>query len=117
MKERIQQLFHAIDKKDVDSFVSFLADDCRFAFGNNPAAEGKDATKETVSGFFSAIKGLTHSDLEFFEDKNAVIVKGNVTYTRRDDSQLTVPFCNVFRIENDLITEYLIYVDTSELFS
>jgi len=39
-----------------------------------------------------------------------------VTYTRHDSSTLTVPFANILRFEGDLIDEYLIFLDVSELY-
>jgi TRAP-type uncharacterized transport system substrate-binding protein len=45
-----------------------------------------------------------------------VICHGTVTYTRHDASTLTVPFANIFRTRDDLIDEYLIYVDASALY-
>ena len=41
---------------------------------------------------------------------------GRVTYTRHDDSTLQVPFSVILKMQGDLIDEYLIFVDTSELY-
>lgn len=119
MNERIRmikELFQFIDKMDVDGASSFYSDSMKFTFGNMPTIEGKDNVKEMVSGFFGGIAAISHALVEQIEKDDTVILRGTVTYTRKDDSQLTVPFCNVFKMKNDKIQEYSTYVDTSELF-
>ena len=48
---------------------------------------------------------------------NESFLHGRVTYTRQDRSNLDVPFANVFRYEDGLIRDYLIFVDNSALFA
>ncbi len=120
MSERIRMikdLFKSIDEMDVDSASSFYSDSMKFTFGNMPTIEGKENVKEMVSGFFAGIAGIAHALIETIEKDDTIILRGTVTYTRKDDSQLTVPFCNVFKMEKEKIQEYSTYVDTSELFA
>lgn len=112
-----KQLFENIDKMDTDGFVSVLTDDAIFKFGNAEAVIGKPAIGEAIAGFFSSIKAISHEILDTWELPGTVICRGNVTYTRHDSSQLTVPFANIFKIENDMVKEYLIYADISSLYS
>ena len=109
-------LFQSIDKKDTDSFMAFLADDVFFRFGNAEPVHGKNNVANGVKGFFESVKDLQHDINETWVIDNSVICHGFVTYTRHDDSKLSVPFANVFKLENQLIKEYLIYVDISELY-
>ncbi len=51
-----------------------------------------------------------------FESDDSLVHRGDVTYTRLDNSVLTVNFCDVFKIRRSLISEYYIYIDWSELF-
>ena len=114
--ESIKRFFHSVDKKDITSFASFITEDVSFKFGNADAVRGKIAVSNMVQQFFDSINGLTHKiDNVWFQD-NAVICNGQVTYTRHDSSQLTVPFANILEIDNDLISDYQIYIDTSQLY-
>ena len=112
----IKRLFQSIDDRDLDTFLSFLSDDVVFRFGNAEPAKGKETAGAVVGGFFDSIKALRHQVLETWEQPGAVICHGVVTYTRHDSSTLTVPFANVFKIDGDLIREYFIFVDVSELY-
>ena len=117
IKEKIIKLFESIDEMDTDKFASFLTDDARFRFGNAPDAVGKPAVKEAVAGFFTTIKRISHRHLNIWTVPDTVIYQGEVTYTRHDDSTLTLPFVNVFGMQGDLIKDYLIYIDINPLYA
>jgi ketosteroid isomerase-like protein len=113
----IAGLFKAIDAKDADRFVSYIAEDGTFAFGNAPAAAGRAAIREVVAGFFGSIRGLSHEVLEVAEAGGGVWSRGIVTYVRHDGSTLTAPFCNHFEMKGDKVKHYRIYVDASKLYA
>ncbi|GGF52902.1 nuclear transport factor 2 family protein [Alteromonas lipolytica] len=112
----MKSLFQAIDNQDADSFAAFLAENATFRFGNAPAVHGREAIKAAVSGFFDSISAISHTLNEAWQTPAGAVSHGAVTYTRLDNSTLTVPFCNVFKIRDNLIEEYLIFVDNSELY-
>lgn len=115
--EWVERLFRVIDNKDADGFVSFLTDDAVFTFGNQEPVKGKAAIREAVKGFFESIRALDHDIIETWVHPESVICRGTATYTRHDSSLLSVPFVNVFKMDAELIKEYLIYVDASQLYS
>ncbi|MFC2092763.1 nuclear transport factor 2 family protein [Bacteroidota bacterium] len=113
----LQQLFESIDQKDADTFATFLADDAVFKFGNGDQVNGKAAIRDAVEAFLSSIQVINHKIIDIWSYSDAIICHGYVTYTRHDSNKLTVPFANIFKTYDDLIKEYLIYVDTSQLYS
>jgi len=112
----LTEMFAAVDAFDVETFLSFLAPDCMFRFGNTAPIYGHDAIRAAVAGLFAGLKGIGHANLAAWVHPHTVICRGDVTYTRHDDSTLTVPFAVIFKRKNDLVQEYLIYVDISQLF-
>jgi ketosteroid isomerase-like protein len=113
----VTQLFQSIDRMDTKTFLTFLSDDAQFKFGNAPAAVGKEAVRQGVDGFFQSIKGLRHNILRTWVHPDTVICQGEATYTRHDGSQLTLPFVNVFGMKNNLVKDYLIYIDINPLYA
>ena len=111
----IDELFASIDGMDADRFVSFLTDDAIFRYGSNAAMEGKDAVREGVAGFFTTVKGLSHTLEGVWAHPDAVFAKGIVHYTRHDDSTVSIPFCNCFTMEGDKVKEYLVYIDPTPM--
>lgn len=112
----IPDLFASIDEMNSDKFVSFMTDDAQFIFGNYPPAVGKQAAFEAVDGFFKSIKAISHSGREVWEVDNVIFTRGTVTYTRHNDTTLTVNFLNLFRMEEGKIKIYEIFIDNSELY-
>jgi ketosteroid isomerase-like protein len=115
-KNTLDGLFHAIDKMDADQFASYLSEDCRFKFGNWDAVFGRHAAHASVARFFESIRSLAHDSIDIYESGDAVTSRGMVTYTRHSGTTLTIPFCNVFRMEGNQIRDYQIYADVSTLY-
>jgi len=111
----VPQLFQAIDAMDTETFTSFLTDDACFRFGNAPAVTGRTNIRDAVDGFFATIKALRHRVLSTWAHPDAVVCQGEVTYTRTDDTDVTIPFVNVLHIANGRISRYLTYIDIAPL--
>jgi ketosteroid isomerase-like protein len=112
----VRQLFQSIDNKDADTFTTFLADDVLFRFGNAEPVRGKAAVGTAVQGFFGSIKAIQHKLATVWDEGSEVICHGTVSYTRHDSTMLSVPFALILAIDSDLIKEYLIFVDISQLY-
>lgn len=114
--EWVRRLFDRLDAKDTDGWLEFLSHDAQFCFGNAPPLVGKSEIGSGVNAFFSSLTSIDHEIAESWKLSDAVICRGRVTYTRLDGSTLTIPFANVFKLDdNGLVYEYLIYADTSDL--
>jgi len=110
-------LFETIDRMDAQEFVSFLTENGSFRFGNGPAVSGRSQVQEAVAAFFSSVKGLSHRILDIWDQGDTVICEGEVTYTLHDGRELTLPFANIFRMEEGLVADYRIFADVSPLYS
>jgi len=113
----LNTLFAAIDNKDTGRFLSCIAPDATFRFGSAPAIAGHDAIRSAVDGFFATIAGLQHAVKKTVANGSMLVSEGEVTYTRHDDSRITLPFANIFQMQDGLITEYKIYIDIALLYA
>jgi ketosteroid isomerase-like protein len=113
----LDDLIASIDGMDADKFVSFLTDDAVFRWGAMPPAHGREAVREMVAGVFGMFKGLSHTLHGTWTHPDAVFVQGEAAYTRMDDSVVSIPFLNCFKMQGDKIREYLVYVDPTPLSS
>jgi ketosteroid isomerase-like protein len=112
-----ESLFKSIDSMDTDKFCEFLTDDARFRFGNGEVIEGREQIRQMIAGFFASLKGLSHTVTDMIEQDGALVCRGEVTYTRKDDSELTVPYSNFFRLDGERVSDYQIYIDASRLYA
>lgn len=113
----IDDLFASIDEKNTERFLRFLTDDATFRFGSAEPATGKAGIREAVDGFFSTIAGCRHVLDTVLADDGTLICEGEVTYTRHDGSEITLPFANIFEYSGDLISHYKIYADAARLYA
>ena len=110
-------VFAAIDRQDPAAFVGFLSDDAVFRFGSAPPVQGREAILAAVDGFFGTIAGLSHAIAKVVVDGSTQFIEGEVTYTRLDGTEITLPFTDVFEVDGELIAHYKIYMDISLLYA
>ena len=110
-------LFAAIDAKDSSAFVAFLAEDGEFRFGSAPVVTGRAAIAEAVETFFGSIDGLSHSVTKVWRDDSSLACEGEVCYRRHDGSEVIIPFVDVFRCQDNLISSYNVYIDIAPLYA
>lgn len=115
MTDWITDLFAAIDHKNADAFAAFLAEDVRFRYGSQEPVLGKAAVREAAAGIFEMFAAIAHEIDEAWVSDEAVVCEGHVTYTLPDGRSVTLPFLNVFRMADDLIADYRIYIDPTPL--
>ena len=112
----ILEMYKAIDAKSGAGMCEFVTDDATFRFANLPAVEGKSNIIAFLDGFFQSIKAIRHKNVEFWQSGNTWFVTGTVTYTRHNDTALGVPFGVLLKMRENLIRDYRIFVDASELY-
>ena len=113
----VKSVLDRVDAMDLDGFLAFLADNARLRFGSAPAITGKEQIGQSIGEFFGSIKALRHKILHTLSDPQAIVCQGEVTYTRTNDTQVTIPFANIWTVQAGLITDYLIYIDLAPLFA
>jgi len=52
-----------------------------------------------------------------WHDGDTIIQQLDVTYTRLDDKQVTLPAVNLLRMDNDTVADYRIYVDLAPVYA
>jgi ketosteroid isomerase-like protein len=111
----IQQIYAADEALDAESFVALLTEDVQFRLGSNPLITGRASVFQMITTFFSTIQGLQHHLIKAWEDETTVIFEAEVTYTRKDGSQVTIPYVDVLELESTQVKDYKIYIDLTPL--
>lgn len=112
-----EQLFADIDSMEPERFVAHLAEDVTMRFGNAEPIVGRDAVRDAWAVFCKELKGVRHELVDRWNVDETTIVEATVTYTRRDDSRVTVPVVTVYRERGGQINDYRIYIDLAPLFA
>ena len=114
---RLDDLFAKIDAKDTERFLEFLTDGASFRFGSAPPVHGHEEIRVAVDGFIASIAGSKHKLTRIIDDAGVLICEGEVTYTRHDATEVTLPFANFLELEGELISNYKIYADAGPLYA
>ena len=109
-------LFEDIDSMDPDRYARHLSHDVVMRFGNNEPVVGRAAVRDAWAAFCASLQGVRHDLVERWDVGGATIVEARVTYTRADDSTVTVPVVTIYRAQGDLIDDYRIFIDLAPLF-
>jgi SnoaL-like domain len=110
-------LFADIDSMQPDRFAQHLSPEATMRFGNAPPVRGRDAIRDAWASFCETVDGVRHDLVEQWEAGDATIVEASVTYTRKDESLVTVPVVTIYRAPGDLIDDYRIFIDLAPLFA
>ncbi|MEM7066536.1 MAG: nuclear transport factor 2 family protein [Cyanobacteria bacterium P01_B01_bin.77] len=113
--EFITNLYKSVDALSVGDLSLFLADDISFRFANAQPLKGKDAVLAANEAFFRSIAKMSHQIDQVWGKGDDLICNGQVSYTRLDGSQYSVPFATILKLQCDRIVNYLIYADVSAL--
>lgn len=111
------QLFADIDSMEPERFAAHLAQDVTMRFGSADPIRGRDAVREAWAAFCRDLNGVQHKLVEQWTVEATTIVEAEVTYTRGDDSRVTVPVVTIYREQGGEIADYRIYIDLAPLFA
>jgi limonene-1,2-epoxide hydrolase len=85
--------------------------------GSAAPVHGQAEIREAVEGFLATIDGCKHVLDKIIVDNGTLVCEGEVTYTRHDGTEITLPFANIFEFEGDFIADYRIYADAAPLYA
>lgn len=114
---RVREMFGAVDRADIDGFVTYLTPDVTFRFANAQPNIGRGAVRSSLLKFFNNFRTLRHDINEMWVNDNVVICEQTVTYTRNDATRVSMPCVNILKFQGREIGEYLIYIDLAPLFA
>ncbi len=110
-----EQLYRAVDQKDVAFLARVLGESVLFQLGNFPPVTGREAVLEANRSFFGSIESMSHTLDNVWQDDNHTICHGQVNYVRLDNSRYSARFATVLRWHEGLIEDYRVYADISGL--
>ena len=111
--DQVKRLFARGEAFDSQGFIDFFTDHPVYQFGNFPVCFDKEAIKASVTAFFGSVNALYHDIKTLWEYGEVVFVEMDVTYWRKDGSQVTLPCFDICRFEGDKLSELRIFMDAN----
>jgi ketosteroid isomerase-like protein len=116
-RQMVANMFTAIDEKDVDGFLNHMAPDAVQRFGNGEPLRGHAEMRVGNAAFIDSLASMHHEVLSLWESDDGVVCRLRVTYGRLDGTAVTLPGVTIFREEDGLISEYLVFFDVAPVFA
>lgn len=114
--EWIEDLYEALDAKNVEAFVAKLTPGAEVRFGNGEPVEGRVAVRDAYTEFFRSIDTVSHAFTSQLRVDDTLIVEQAVTYGRRDGPAIVVPAVTIFELTDGMADRMQTYTDVSPLF-
>ncbi|GAX38302.1 EthD domain-containing protein [Nodularia sp. NIES-3585] len=113
--DMVTRLFARGEAFDSEGFIQFFTETPVYQFGNFAPCFTKATIKQSVDAFFSQVSALYHEIKMMWEVGDVVFVEMDVIYWRKDGSVVTLPCCDIFRLEGDKFSELRIFMDANPL--
>lgn len=112
----LSDMFAALDRADVATYLTFLAEDASLRFGNNAPVVGRTAIRDALTAFYATFRWVRHDPVATWLGERGAGVEADVTYERLDGSHVQVPAVTICRFNNTgLVEDYRIFVDLAPL--
>ena len=116
--ETYHAYLNAMDARDVDAYVAYLADDVSIQFGNAPAVTGKAVVREMLAGYWQSFAAIEHDLTNIYGTDDRYVLEADNHYVRYDGRKVTVRAVAFTDKDADgKVRSVRIYGDTSPVFA
>jgi ketosteroid isomerase-like protein len=115
--EWIRQYYKAVDAGDIDTVMTYFAQDARSRFANGEVVYGRDAIRADLAAKSQGVRSISHHFNNIWEAEEGVIVlDATMKFTRHDGVTVPANGAGLFRYRDRVWTEQLHFVDLSDVF-
>ncbi|WJV44589.1 nuclear transport factor 2 family protein [Streptomyces flavofungini] len=113
-----EALFAKIDGKELHAVAELLAENATMVFGNGDPLVGRAAILAANTAFMETIAALRHRIVDSWVVGATTIAVTEVTYTRLDTRQVTLPAVTIWRVGDDgLIVDFRVVLDLTPVYA
>ncbi len=110
--------YSAVDSMNASLYRTFLAEDFKLQFGNNPIASGNNEIIAGIQHFWDAIGGLDHGFINVVGHDYHFAAEALINYTRKDGKVVAVPCVTTIERNGQGLASFIkIFIDTTPIFS
>lgn len=113
--EWVWNYFRDVDSFDPDNVVQHYTEDGQFRFANQDPTRGKVAIAQLLAEFYQNLQAMSHRNVGLWLGNNSAVFEAEVTFTRKDSSQLTLPAASIIRRRGELVYDFRMIMDVSPL--
>jgi ketosteroid isomerase-like protein len=115
--EILEKLFGAVERNDVDEYLTCFTDDAEYKAGNFPAVFGPEAIREFAARVIPYFDKVEHKVKSSWQNGNTIISEMDLVYHRKDGKVVTVPCVDIIQLENGKVKSLRAYLDANPAFA
>jgi len=115
---KVEAMVGYLTVEDWQSFYPYFTENLLYKVGASEPMIGAKAAADYLAKFYQTVKPADHVVRGAWQiDHRTVIIEMDAHYKRIADGQaIVVPCCDVYRFEGDLISEWRVYPDASNVY-
>lgn len=115
--EILDRLFGAVERNDVDSYLTCFNENAEYKAGNFPAVYGHEAIREFAGRVIPYFDKVEHKVKNTWQNGNVIVSEMDLTYYRKDGKVATVPCVDIIELENGKVKSLRAYLDAAPAFA
>jgi ketosteroid isomerase-like protein len=114
-KTRVEEMVQAATAENWEVFLGYFSRDLYYKLGVAEPLHGPEACRDALAAIYKKLKPAVHEVRGIWEIQNVVLVEMIAHYVSVAEGRpVSVPCCDVYRFEGDLIKEWRVYPDASQ---
>ena len=115
--ESVKAAYAAVERSDVDTYVTFFTADAVYKVGNFDLVTGHEGVRALAVPLVDMFTSVTHDVKKFWQLDDVVICEMDITYSRKDGKVVVIPCVDVIHFSGKKVKELLAYLDPTPAFS
>lgn len=113
----VQAAYAAVEKNDIETYVTYFTDDCTYKVGNFDAVVGHDGIRALATPLVDMFDSVTHEIKDLWEVNETVFCEMDITYNRKDGKVAVIPCVDIIHFSGDKVKELKAYLDPTPAFT
>ena len=111
----IVDYFAMVDRRDLDEFLTWYADDASFRFANQPPVRGKPAIRRALEQFYARIAAMRHERTGLWADADSGAFEAIAHFETKSGKTLALPAVSTLRVRDGLIHDFRFVMDAAPI--
>lgn len=105
--------FRDVDSFDPNQVTKHYTEDGQFRFANQEPVRGRAEIAQLLTEFYENLQAMNHRNVGLWLGNNSAVFEAEVAFTRKDNSQLTLPAASIIRRRGELVFDFRMIMDVS----
>ena len=114
--EILDELFGAVDRRDLDAYLACFTEDAEYKAANIPAVYGHEAIREFGAKMIPIFEKVTHNIKTSWQQDDTIVCELDLGYHRKDGKVVTVPCLDIIRLKDGKVKSLRAYLDATPAF-